>query len=82
MDSTSSTLAKFWIKRHCKEGTSTRRCIERGFYTRKASFVVYNKSHIYIGTSVHINELHLRRVYYTTVLEDLMKLRGIRKIHG
>jgi hypothetical protein len=52
------------------------------FCTKKARFVVYNKPHIYIGAFVHINELHLKRVHYTTVLEDFMKLRGIWEAHG
>jgi hypothetical protein len=49
--------------------------------TRKARFVMY-KPHLHIGACVQINELHLKRVHYTTVLEDLMKLRGIWEAHG
>jgi hypothetical protein len=52
------------------------------FRTRKARFVVYNKPHLYIGASVQINELHLKRAHYTTVLEDLMKLRAIWEGYG
>jgi hypothetical protein len=48
---------------------------------RKARFVVYNKLHLYIGASVQINELHLKQAHYTTVLEDLMKLRAIWEGH-
>jgi hypothetical protein len=47
------------------------------FYKKKAKFVVYNKPHVYIGTSIHIDKLHLKCVQYTTVLKDLIKLRGI-----
>jgi hypothetical protein len=43
---------------------------------------VYNKPHLYIGASVQINELHLKRAHYTTVLEDFMKLCGIWEAHG
>jgi hypothetical protein len=43
---------------------------------------MYNKPHLYIGAFVQINELHLKRAHYTTMLEDLMKLRGIWKAHG
>jgi hypothetical protein len=43
--------------------------------------VVYNKLHLYIGASVQINELHLKQAHYTTVLEDLMKLRAIWEGH-
>jgi hypothetical protein len=56
-------------------------CRER-FCTRKARFVVYNKPHVYIGASIHINKLHLKKVHYTTMLEDLMKLSGIWETHG
>jgi hypothetical protein len=51
------------------------------FCTRKARFVVYNRPHVYIGGSIHINELHLKRIYYIIVLKDLMKLCGIWKAH-
>ena len=43
---------------------------------------MYDKPHLYIGASVQINELHLKQAYYTTVLEDLMKLYGIWEAHG
>jgi hypothetical protein len=52
------------------------------FRTRKARFVVYNKPHLYIGASIQINELHLKRAHYTTMLEDLMKLHAIWEGHG
>ena len=48
---------------------------------KKARFVMYNKPHLYIDTCVQINELHLKQVHYTIMLEDLMKLCGIWEAH-
>jgi hypothetical protein len=60
----------------------TEKIYREQFRTRKARFVVYNKLHLYDGAFVQINELHLKRAHYTTVLEDLMKLRAIWEEHG
>jgi hypothetical protein len=65
-----------------QRGDITEEIYRERFRTRKARFVVYNKPHLYIGASVQINELHLKRAHYTTVLEDLMKLRAIWEGHG
>jgi hypothetical protein len=52
------------------------------FYIQKNWFVVYNKSYIYIGEFVHINELRFERMHYTIVLEDLVMFNGIVKAHS
>jgi hypothetical protein len=60
-----------------------RRYIKKGFVLeKKARFVVYNKPHVYIGTSIYTKELHFKWMYYTIVLEILLKLHGIWRAYG
>jgi hypothetical protein len=64
-----------------QRGDITEEIYRQRFSTRNTRFVVYNKPHLYIGASVQINELYLKRVHYTIVLEDLMKLCAIWEAH-
>jgi hypothetical protein len=65
-----------------QRGDISKQMYRERFCRRKTRFVVYNKLHVYIGALVHINELHLKKVHYTTMLEDLMKLHGIWVAHN
>ena len=47
------------------------------FSVRRAKFLVYNDSRLYIDASVRINAKEFERQFYTTMVEDLMKLRAI-----
>ncbi len=52
------------------------------FERREATFVVYNDRRFYIEKSVRINVAEWERKSYSTVEEDLRKLRQIWNLYG
>ena len=52
------------------------------FFVRRAKFLVYNDSCLYIDALMRINANEFERHFYTTMVEDLMKLRVIWIAYG
>ena len=64
-------------KIECDAGLLSEEEYREVFAVRKAKFVVYKDPHLYIDASVRINAKEFERQFYTTMVEDLMKLRAI-----
>lgn len=65
-----------------ENGTMTEAEYVKTFQQREAQFVVYDDPRFYIDKSVRINAAVWERTHYTTVEEDLRKLRQIWKLYG
>lgn len=65
-----------------KNGTMSEAEYMETFQRREAMFVVYDDRRFYIAKSIRINASEWKRTHYSTIQEDLMKLRQLWILYG
>ena len=77
MDGQHIVVVCLQAQRKNEEGVLSNEEFMTKFAQRKAKFIVFNNLKLYIGTSVMINANEFEREFYSTMYEDMVKLRAI-----